>query len=119
MLELRHLNKYLFKYKTKIIIGIIITIIARILTGDKSITPTSKQKKFADDILDKINKPKLRRFGDDEAWHHTQKTGNYIQFDDPKKAEWFSKNYKKVWDESKDDKLKRVANKLTGRGQNP
>ena len=30
MLELRHLNKYLFKYKTKIIIGIIITIIARI-----------------------------------------------------------------------------------------
>ena len=30
MLELRHLNKYLLKYKTKIIIGILITIIARI-----------------------------------------------------------------------------------------
>lgn len=29
MLELRHLNKYLLKYKTKIIIGILITIIAR------------------------------------------------------------------------------------------
>ena len=30
MLELRHLNKYLLKYKTKIIIGTLITIIARI-----------------------------------------------------------------------------------------
>ena len=30
MLELKHLNKYFFKYKVKIIIGILITIIARI-----------------------------------------------------------------------------------------
>lgn len=24
--------------------------------------------------------------------------GNFIEFDDPKQADWFSKNYKKAWD---------------------
>ena len=32
-----------------------------------------------------------------EAWKHASSTGNYISFDTPQEAAWFSKNYKSVW----------------------
>ena len=34
----------------------------------------------------------------DQAWKHAMSTGEYIEFSDKKEADWFSKNYKKVWD---------------------
>lgn len=33
-----------------------------------------------------------------EALDYAMQTGEYVQFKDPKDAEWFSKYYKKVWD---------------------
>ena len=40
----------------------------------------------------------LKRFKDNEAWRETQKSGNYIEFKSAQDADWFSKNYKRVWD---------------------
>ena len=34
-----------------------------------------------------------------EAWNHAKTTGEYIEFDSEAKANWFSKNYKKVWEQ--------------------
>jgi len=39
----------------------------------------------------------LRRFGADEAWGHAMRSNNYIEFATPEEADWFSKNYKRVW----------------------
>jgi len=39
----------------------------------------------------------LKRFDADAAWGHVMKTGNFLEFSSPKEADWFSKNYKKVW----------------------
>lgn len=39
---------------------------------------------------------KLQDFGDN-AWQHASKSGNFIEFDDPKQAEWFSQRYKGAW----------------------
>ena len=36
----------------------------------------------------------------DKAFSHAVKTNNVIEFDDPKKAEWFSKSYKEAWKSS-------------------
>ncbi len=40
----------------------------------------------------------LQRLEGKDAWDRAQETGGYIDFDTPEEAEWFSKNYKKVWD---------------------
>jgi len=39
----------------------------------------------------------LQRLGRREAMDYAVKTGEYIEFDTPQEAEWFGKNYKKVW----------------------
>lgn len=39
----------------------------------------------------------LERYGDAEAWEHTQRTGNFIEFPSREQADWFTKNYKRVW----------------------
>ena len=39
----------------------------------------------------------LKRFGDNDAWRETQGSGNFIEFGSGEEADWFSKNYKKVW----------------------
>ncbi len=36
----------------------------------------------------------------EKAWDHAMKAGDYIEFDNPAKASWFSKSYKKVWDQT-------------------
>lgn len=36
-------------------------------------------------------------YGPKDAWNHVQQTGNFIQFDNPKDAEWFSQRYKGAW----------------------
>jgi hypothetical protein len=33
----------------------------------------------------------------DEAFHYAHKTGEYIEFDNPEEADWFSKKYKTIW----------------------
>ena len=38
----------------------------------------------------------LADYGDD-AFNQVKKTGNYITFDNPGDAEWFSQNYKSAW----------------------
>lgn len=43
----------------------------------------------------------LRQLQDREAWDYAMKTGEFIRFDDPKTADWFSKSYKSVWDAPK------------------
>ena len=40
----------------------------------------------------------LTRLKGREAWEHAMGTGETIEFDNEKDAEWFSKNYKKYWD---------------------
>jgi len=40
---------------------------------------------------------KLVDYGD-SAFNKVMETGNFIDFDTPEEAEWFSKNYKQVWD---------------------
>jgi len=40
---------------------------------------------------------KLKELAGDEAFQHAMTTGEYIPFKTPQEADWFSKNYKKVW----------------------
>ena len=40
----------------------------------------------------------LIRLGRDEARQHAIKTGEFIPFDKAADAEWFGKNYKKLWE---------------------
>ena len=40
---------------------------------------------------------KLLDYGD-KAFDRVMKTGDYIEFDDPSQAHWFSKKYKAAWD---------------------
>ena len=42
---------------------------------------------------------KLKSLELKQALHHAVNTGEYIQFDDPEEASWFSQNYKKVWEQ--------------------
>jgi N12 class adenine-specific DNA methylase/DNA-directed RNA polymerase specialized sigma subunit len=42
---------------------------------------------------------KLVQLSSEEAIKHAKRTGEFIEFDDPKDAEYFSKNYKRAWDE--------------------
>jgi hypothetical protein len=39
----------------------------------------------------------LKEYKPDEAFRHTSATGNYIDFDTPQEADWFSRQYKSVW----------------------
>lgn len=39
---------------------------------------------------------KLQDFGRN-AWQHAHKGGNFIEFDNPKDAEWFATRYKGAW----------------------
>lgn len=39
---------------------------------------------------------KLVDYGD-KAFNEVMKTGNYIEFDDPQTADWFSRRYKIIW----------------------
>src|SRR5688572_2782538 len=39
----------------------------------------------------------LKDYGPDEAWNHVKKTGNFMEFDKPEDAEWFTKRYKGAW----------------------
>ena len=39
----------------------------------------------------------LKRFTPEEAWRHTQKTKNYIVFDNASDADYFSQHYKDIW----------------------
>ena len=41
---------------------------------------------------------KLVDYGD-KAFDSVMKTGNYIEFDDPQQADWFSQRYKAAWGE--------------------
>ena len=40
---------------------------------------------------------KLFDYGQEGAYDQVLKSGNYIDFDNPQDADWFSKNYKVVW----------------------
>ena len=42
----------------------------------------------------------LVRLKENAAWKHAAKTGEFIEFDSEAKANWFSKNYKKVWEQN-------------------
>lgn len=45
-------------------------------------------------------KGQLVRHSDDDAWKHTQATGNFLVFDSAEEADYFSKHYKDAWDNS-------------------
>lgn len=60
-------------------------------------TDTPKGKKYVVFPTVLFDGKKLADYGD-KAFGHAMKSGNYIEFDDPKQAEWFSKEYKKAWD---------------------
>jgi hypothetical protein len=40
---------------------------------------------------------KLVDYGPDKAYDQVLRSGNFIDFDSPDAADWFSKNYKLVW----------------------
>ena len=40
----------------------------------------------------------LRAYSGKEAFTHALKSGEFIEFKTKGEADWFSKNYKKVWD---------------------
>ena len=39
----------------------------------------------------------LTRHDPRKAWEQVRQTGNFIEFDTPEEADWFSKNYKRYW----------------------
>ena len=41
----------------------------------------------------------LQRLPSKKAFKHTQETGDFIEFDTAEDAAWFSKNYKKIWEQ--------------------
>lgn len=42
---------------------------------------------------------KLIDYGPKQGFDKAMENGDYIQFNSPQEADWFSKNYKKVWGE--------------------
>jgi hypothetical protein len=40
----------------------------------------------------------LKQYKPMDAYKHVKTTGNYIEFDTPEDADWFSRNYKRVWE---------------------
>jgi len=43
------------------------------------------------------NGKELKEYKPNEALDHVMKTGNYIEFDTEKEADWFSQKYKAIW----------------------
>ena len=41
---------------------------------------------------------KLKRLSQKKAMDYAKETGEFIKFDNPDEADWFSRNYKKVWE---------------------
>ncbi len=39
----------------------------------------------------------VKEYSPQDAWNHVKTSGNYIEFDSPQEADWFSQNYKNVW----------------------
>ena len=39
----------------------------------------------------------MKKLGRNEAWDYAKNNNEFILFDTPAEAEWFGKNYKKVW----------------------
>lgn len=49
------------------------------------------------EIIQDPNTGRLVRLGRDEAYDYALKNGQYIPFKTPEEADWFGKNYKKLW----------------------
>jgi len=49
-------------------------------------------------------KGKLVRYSPREAWEKVRKSGNFITFQDPRRAAWFSKSYKRYWEKLRSKK---------------
>lgn len=45
------------------------------------------------------NGSSLRQLSGEDAVKHAKRTGEYIEFDTPTEADWFSKHYKDIWEE--------------------
>jgi hypothetical protein len=45
-----------------------------------------------------MTKDGLKQYDPDEAWKHVKTTGNFIEFDLPQEADFFSKHYKDIWE---------------------
>jgi hypothetical protein len=58
---------------------------------------TDKEGAVVYPLIVNDQKAGLKKLGGEEAWRHALDTNQHIRFKDPKEAEWFSKNYKKVW----------------------
>ena len=58
-------------------------------------TPGGKKKYIAYPTV-LFNGKELLDYGDD-AIDEVLKSGDYISFDDPKRADWFTRSYKSVW----------------------
>jgi len=43
------------------------------------------------------NGKKLTRYDPSDAWKRVYETGNFIEFDTPEEAEYFSREYKQYW----------------------
>ena len=41
---------------------------------------------------------KLKEYSPLDAWKRVQKSGDYIEFNNPEEADWFSRRYKKIWE---------------------
>lgn len=44
------------------------------------------------------NSGKLQRLSDDDAWSNAMETGGYIEMPTADEADWFSREYKQVWE---------------------
>lgn len=40
----------------------------------------------------------LNEYTPEAAYEYVKQSGNYIEFDSPEEADWFSKRYKDIWD---------------------
>jgi len=58
-------------------------------------TPTGKKYVVYPTVL--YDGKQLVDYGN-KAFDAVMKTGNYIEFDDPKQADWFSRRYKAAWE---------------------
>ena len=39
----------------------------------------------------------LKEYKPDDAWRQVRQSGNFIEFNSPNDADWFSRNYKRIW----------------------
>ncbi|RLF68310.1 MAG: hypothetical protein DRN40_07735, partial [Thermoplasmata archaeon] len=62
-------------------------------------------------------KGKLVRYSPREAWEKVRKSGNFITFQDPQRAAWFSKSYKRYWEKLRSKKRKSGVSRDLMRGR--